>query len=88
MESVESVAAILKTFDQMITSLAIPTQNCCLAHITTQLEAMRIGAPVDLLFQSIGGTQATNTSFGISLSLLREGLEQTLEQHSKRDVSG
>ena len=86
-ESVESVAAILKTLDQMITSLAIPTQNCCLAHITTQLEAMRIGAPVDLLFQSIGGTQATNTSFGISLSLLREGLEQTLEQHSKRDVS-
>ncbi|MSR80748.1 MAG: ethanolamine ammonia-lyase subunit EutB [Gemmataceae bacterium] len=86
-DSVESVAAILHTLDQVITSLSIPTQNCCLAHITTQLEAMRRGAPVDLLFQSIGGTQATNASFGVSLSLLREGLEQTLEHHSKRDVS-
>ncbi len=86
-DSVESVSAIFHTLDQVISSLGIPTQNCCLAHITTQLEAMRRGAPVDLLFQSIGGTQGTNASFGVSLSLLREGLEQTREHHAKRDVS-
>lgn len=85
-ESVESVITILQTLDQVITSLAIPTQNCCLAHITTQLEAIRRGAPVDLLFQSIGGTQLTNGSFGVSLSLLREGQEQALEHHLNRNV--
>jgi len=85
-ESVESVAGILKTIDMLITELQIPTQGCCLAHVTTQMEAMRRGAPVDLLFQSIGGTQKTNESFGISLSMLKEAREQTLEQHSIRKV--
>ena len=64
----------------------IPTQGCCLAHITTQLAAMKKNAPVDLLFQSIGGTQKTNESFGISLALLNEGKEQVLEHHSSRNV--
>ncbi|MFN5289345.1 MAG: ethanolamine ammonia-lyase subunit EutB [Planctomycetia bacterium] len=86
-ESVESVAGILKTIDMLITELQIPTQGCCLAHVTTQMEAMRKGAPVDLMFQSIGGTQKTNESFGISLSMLYEAREQTLEQHAKRNVN-
>ena len=51
----------------------IPTQACCLAHITTQLAALERGAPVDLLFQSVAGTQAANASFGVTLALLRRG---------------
>jgi len=50
-----------------------------LAHVTTQLEAMRSGAPIDLIFQSIGGTEATNTSFGVNLALLREAHEAARE---------
>ncbi|HMD39528.1 MAG TPA: ethanolamine ammonia-lyase subunit EutB, partial [Candidatus Acidoferrum sp.] len=64
-----------------------PTQICCLAHITAQLAAMERGAPVDLLFQSIGGTEAANRSFGISLATLREGRERVLEHHRGRDVA-
>ena len=50
----------------------IPMQSCVLAHITTQMAALERGAPVDLLFQSIAGTEAANRSFGVSLSLLEE----------------
>src|SRR5207245_8772880 len=57
------------------------------AHVTTQLAALERGAPVDLLFQSVAGTQAANARFGVSLSLLREGRERTLEQHRRRDVA-
>jgi ethanolamine ammonia-lyase large subunit len=57
-----------------------------LAHITTQMEAMRLGAPVDLVFQSIGGTEATNRSFGISLALLREA--HAMAQELKRGTVG
>lgn len=85
-ESVEKVAQILDGLQRLITTLEIPTQSCCLAHITTQLAALERGAPVDLLFQSVAGTQAANASFGISLSLLREGRERVLEHHAKRDV--
>jgi len=85
-DSVEGVAAILKALDRLITSFAIPTQACCLAHITTQLACLDRGAPVDLLFQSVAGTQAANTSFGINLSLLREGRERVLEHHRARNV--
>ena len=56
-ESVETTGAILRALDRLITSNAIPTQACCLAHITTQLAAMEQGAPVDLLFQSVAGTE-------------------------------
>jgi len=85
-ESVDTVAAILRTIDHLIEKLEIPTQGCCLAHVTTQLAAMEKGAPVDLMFQSIGGTQKTNESFGISLSLLKEAREKTLEHHASRPV--
>lgn len=85
-ESVETVAAILRGLDQLITTFGVPTQACCLAHISTQLACLERGVPVDLLFQSIAGTQAANASFGVSLGLLREGRDRVLEQHRQRDI--
>ncbi len=85
-ESVESVAAIEHTLQRLIETLGVPTQSCCLAHISTQLAALERGAPIDLLFQSIAGTQAANESFGVSLSLLREGRERVLEHHASRGI--
>jgi ethanolamine ammonia-lyase large subunit len=85
-DSVETVGAILQALARLIDAYGVPTQACCLAHITTQLEAMRGGAPVDLLFQSIAGTEAANRSFGVTLQMLREGREKVLEHHAQRDV--
>jgi ethanolamine ammonia-lyase large subunit len=75
-----TVTRLLRMIDAVRERFAIPTQNCVLAHITTQMKAMEQGAPLDLLFQSIAGTEAANASFGISLALLKEGYEtaQTL----------
>ncbi|AMV25359.1 Ethanolamine ammonia-lyase heavy chain [Gemmata sp. SH-PL17] len=86
-DSVETVSAILHLLDRLITKLGAPTQACCLAHITTQLAALDRGAPVDLLFQSVAGTQAANRSFGVTLSMLKEGRERVLESHRRRDVN-
>ena len=72
-DSVETVSSILHALQRLVDVYNIPTQTCCLAHITTQLAAMDRGAPVDLLFQSVAGTEAANQSFGITLSMLREG---------------
>jgi ethanolamine ammonia-lyase large subunit len=83
-DSVETVFAILHALQRLIVTYNIPTQACCLAHISTQLAAMDRGAPVDLLFQSIAGTQKANESFGISLQMLREGRQRILEHHQKR----
>jgi ethanolamine ammonia-lyase large subunit len=85
-DSVETVSAILVALNRLVDAYGIPTQTCCLAHITTQLAALDRGAPVDLLFQSVAGTEAANRSFGITLSMLREGRERVLEHHSQRDV--
>jgi ethanolamine ammonia-lyase large subunit len=85
-DSVETVEAILRALARLIDAYRAPTQACCLAHITTQLAAMRRGAPVDLLFQSIAGTEAANRSFGVTLSMLGEGRDQALEQHAQRNV--
>jgi ethanolamine ammonia-lyase large subunit len=86
-ESVDVASAILHALDRLIEVLTIPTQACCLAHITTQLACLDHGAPIDLLFQSIAGTEAANASFGINLSLLREGYERVLQHHHSRDVA-
>jgi ethanolamine ammonia-lyase large subunit len=86
-ESVEGCAAILRALDRLIEALAIPTQACCLAHVTTQLACLDRGAPVDLLFQSVAGTEAANASFGVNLALLREGQAHVLEHHRQRNVS-
>ncbi|HTZ74462.1 MAG TPA: ethanolamine ammonia-lyase subunit EutB [Candidatus Aquilonibacter sp.] len=85
-DSVETVAAILRALDRLIQIYGVPTQACCLAHISTQLAAMERGAPVDLLFQSIAGTEAANRSFGISLATLREGRDRIFDHHRSRDV--
>jgi len=85
-DSVETVGAILGALDRLVGTYKVPTQTCCLAHISAQLAAMERGAPVDLLFQSIAGTEAANRSFGISLATLREGSERVLEHHRGREV--
>jgi ethanolamine ammonia-lyase large subunit/ethanolamine ammonia-lyase small subunit len=64
--------------DRLVTEYNIPTQSCVLAHVTTALRAMESGSPVDLVFQSIAGTEAANRSFGIDLALLREAREAAL----------
>ena len=84
-DSVATVSAILVALHRLIEAYEIPTQSCCLAHITTQLEALNRGAPIDLLFQSVAGTEAANRSFGITLNMLREGREQVLEHRRQRN---
>ena len=86
-DAVETVSAILGALNRLVDAYEIPTQTCCLAHITTQLAALNRGAPVDLLFQSVAGTEAANRSFGITLNMLREGREQVLEHHRQRNVN-
>jgi ethanolamine ammonia-lyase large subunit len=86
-DSVETASAILEALGQLIELYAIPTQACCLAHITTQLAAMERGAPVDLLFQSVAGTEGANRSFGISLAMLREGRERVLAARAGRETT-
>ena len=77
-DSVPAVETLLRLLDELIHRYAIPTQSCVLAHVTTQLEAMRRGAPVDLVFQSIAGTEAANRSFGVNLALLAEAQSAAL----------
>jgi ethanolamine ammonia-lyase large subunit len=67
-----AVCQLLTLVDTIRERYAIPTQSCVLAHVTTQMAALGSGAPIDLVFQSIGGTELTNTSFGINLALLKE----------------
>ncbi len=86
-ESVDTVASILHALDRLIEVAGVPTQHCCLAHVTTQLAALERGAPVDLLFQSVAGTEAANASFGVNLALLAEGRERVLQHHATRDVT-
>ena len=71
-DSVDSAISLLRLIDKLRTTYCIPTQSCVLAHVTTQMEAMRRGAPVDLVFQSIAGTEAANASFGVNLAMLDE----------------
>ncbi len=79
-DSVAAVATLLEMTDAIRQKFEIPTQTCVLAHVTTTLKAIERGAPVDLVFQSIGGTQAVNESFGINLSLLGEAHQAGLGQ--------
>jgi ethanolamine ammonia-lyase large subunit len=86
-DSVETVGAILHALDRLVETYKVPTQTCCLAHISAQLAAMERGAPVDLLFQSVAGTEVANRSFGISIETIREGRERVLEHHRSRGVT-
>jgi ethanolamine ammonia-lyase large subunit len=78
-DNLESVETLLRLLDHVRESYRIPTQTCILAHVTTSMDAMRRGAPVDLVFQSIAGTEAANASFGVNIAMLREAREQALE---------
>ena len=78
-DNVATVSTLLRLIDHAREKYAIPTQSCVLAHITTQMEALRQGAPVDLVFQSIAGTEATNKSFGVNLALLDEAHQAARE---------
>lgn len=74
----DGLAAFLplwQMMDELISRFSIPTQSCVLTHVTNQIRAIEQGAPVDLVFQSVGGTQKTNESFGVSLSLLSEAMQ-------------
>ena len=71
-DNVAVTSRLLRLVDALRQRFRIPVQSCVLAHITTQLGALEAGAPVDLLFQSIAGTEAANRSFGVTLSLLDE----------------
>jgi len=71
-DNVAATTRLLRMIDRLRQRFGIPVQSCVLAHITTQMEALSAGAPLDLVFQSIAGTEAANRSFGVSLSLLDE----------------
>ncbi|MCO5947850.1 ethanolamine ammonia-lyase subunit EutB [Mucilaginibacter flavidus] len=85
-DSPAAVLNLLNLIDTLRQQFDIPTQSCVLSHITTTLDLVNQGAPVDLCFQSIGGTEQTNTSFGVSLSLLDEAYDATLSL--KRGIVG
>jgi ethanolamine ammonia-lyase large subunit len=77
-DSPERTRTLLSMLDEIRTKLDIPTQCCVLSHITTTLDLIRKGSPVDLVFQSIAGTEAANKSFGINLALLAEARDAAL----------
>lgn len=78
-DSVPTLVKLLTMIDTVRQRFEIPTQSCILSHITTTIQAIeQHNAPVDLVFQSIGGTQDTNTSFGVNLGILQEGYEAGL----------
>ena len=77
-DNVAQVVSLLHLLDGVIGQYAIPTQSCVLTHVTNTIEAIRRGAPVDLVFQSVAGTEAANRSFGIDLALLGEGRSAAL----------
>ena len=77
-DSLSAISELLKMLDGVIRHYEIPTQACVLTHVTSSIAAIERGVPLDLVFQSIAGTQAANSSFGISLELLREGYEAGL----------
>lgn len=79
-DSVESVTKVLKRFEEFKCKWKIPTQNCVLAHVTTQMEAIRKGAPADLIFQSIAGSQKGNEAFGFSGATIEEARQLALSE--------
>ncbi len=86
-DNTEGCIALMRLVDDIRQRYAIPTQSCILTHVTTSIEAINRGAPLDLVFQSIAGTEAANKGFGITLDLLREGREAalSLKRHTVGD---
>ncbi len=83
-DTIDSVSNILKSFKDFMNKFKIPTQNCVLAHITTQMEAIKKGAPMDLMFQSIAGSEISNRGFGIDVKLLDEAYSIMKELKSSK----
>lgn len=79
-DSVESVTRVLNAFTDIKNKFKIPTQVCVLAHVTTQIEAVNKGAPADLIFQSIAGSEKGNKAFGITGDLISEALDVALHK--------
>jgi ethanolamine ammonia-lyase large subunit len=77
-DNVSTITDLLHMLDDVIQRFEIPTQSCILTHVTTSIDAIGRGAPVDLVFQSIGGTQGVNDSFGVTLPMLKEAHEAAL----------
>ena len=77
-DSIPALVELLHLMDEVITRFEIPTQACVLTHVTNTLQAIELGAPVDLVFQSVAGTEQANASFGINLALLKEAREAAL----------
>ena len=71
-DNVEMARGLLSLIDEVRQRFAIPTQGCVLTHVTNTMELIEAGAPVDLTFQSIAGTEAANRGFGVDLALLAE----------------
>ncbi len=86
-ESVDTVAALATMLADLIEAWEVPTQGCVLAHVTTQIAALERGAPIDLLFQSVAGTETANRSFGIDLAMLSDACDAVREQHRSRPGS-
>ena len=80
-DSVPAMTEILKLIDELVHRYEIPTQSCVLSHVTNAVAAMELGAPVDLVFQSIAGTEIANKNFGINLALLGEARDAALSLH-------
>ena len=83
-ETVESTVEILSRTKALMTKVGVPTQNCVLSHITIQMQAMQRGAPLDLCFQSIAGSEGANRNFGVSIALLDEATAMTHELGTAR----
>ena len=79
-DTVDNVIRVLERFHEIKEKFQIPTQTCVLAHVTTQMEAIRRGAPTDLIFQSIAGSQKSNEAFGITGSMIEEARQLALRQ--------
>lgn len=77
-DSLPVLAQLNQMLDDIIQRFAIPTQSCILTHVTNTLQLIERGAPVDLVFQSVAGTEAANSGFGINLALLQEAREAAL----------
>lgn len=77
-DSLSSITTLLNMIDELRTRYDVPTQSCVLTHVTNTIKAIEHGAPVDLVFQSIAGTELANSSFGINLALLKEAHEAAL----------
>ncbi len=83
-DTINSVSSILNKFNEFTTKWSIPTQNCVLAHVTTQMEALKKGVPIDLMFQSLAGSEISCNAFGINVALMDEAYKMMREKKNSK----